>query len=119
VLRLRAADVIVLKPSALGGPTAALAAAARIRAAGLAAFATTLLDGAVARASALAVAAVLPEPHLACGLATGELLARDLADFPVVVRGEVALARTPGLGVVLDGARLEACSDGAPLEVAA
>jgi len=119
VLRLRAADVIVLKPSALGGATDALAAAARARSAGLAAFATTLLDGAVARAAALAVAAALPEPLLACGLATGDLLARDLADVPVVVRGEVALSRTPGLGVVLDDARLASCSDGVPLEVAA
>ena len=40
---------------------------------------TSFLDSAVGRAAALHCAASLPEPLRACGLATGSLLACDLA----------------------------------------
>jgi len=106
VLAARAADVIVLKPSALGGLRAAWAAAARAREAGCAVVVTTLLDGAVARAAALACAAALPGPLPPCGLATGGLLAADLARGPAPEHGSLATPARVGLGIGLDRAAL-------------
>ncbi len=119
VLAARAADAIVLKPAALGGLRAALRAGKRAREAGCAIYVTSLLDGAVSRAAALAVASALPDPLLACGLATGALLAADLAGPERVERGAIAAPRAPGLGVALDPAALARVQDGPALEVTA
>lgn len=75
---LDCADVIVVKPMALGGPVRAREVALRAREAGVDPVVTTTIDGAIARAGAVHVAASLPEVR-PCGLATGDLLARDLA----------------------------------------
>lgn len=112
VLALRAADVVVLKPAALGGLRAAARLAARARAAGCGLFVTTLLDGAVSRAAALALAASLPGPLRACGLATGALLAADLAPAEPVREGALGVPAAPGLGVVLDEAALARVAEG-------
>lgn len=112
VLAAGAADVVVLKPSALGGLRATLRAAARAREAGCAVFVTSLLDGAVARAAALACAAALPEPLLACGLATGTLLEADLGAGPALRAGALLVPPGPGLGVALDPARLARVAEG-------
>lgn len=106
VLAAGAADAVVLKPGALGGLRAARRAAARARAAGCAAWVTTLLDGAVGRATALALAAALPGPLPACGLATGALLADDLAPPESVEAGALATPDQVGLGVRPDAAAL-------------
>lgn|GEM_PF-36021 len=111
VLALRAADVVVLKPSALGGLRAARRLAARARAAGCDVVVTSLLDGAVARAGALALAASLPGPLRACGLATGGLLAADLAPRERLERGRLAVPARLGLGVALDERRLARLRD--------
>ncbi len=95
-----AADVLVLKPTRLGGlgPCARLALAAR--AAGLDAYVTTMLDGAVGRTAALHLAAAIHRPGgPAHGLATGALLAEDLAAVPGPRRGLLAVPTAPGLGV--------------------
>lgn len=84
VLDARAADVAVLKPMALGGPDAAIDAARRLVDAGVEPVVTTTIDGAVARAAAVHVAAAVPGDR-ACGLATGEMLASDLGPDPVPV----------------------------------
>lgn len=112
VLAAGAADAIVLKPAVLGGLRAARRAAARAHAAGCALVVTTVFDGAVGRAGALALAASLPDPLLACGLATGGVLADDVAAPERVVRGALAPPDEPGLGVSLDPAALARVADG-------
>jgi o-succinylbenzoate synthase len=100
LLEARAADAFVLKPAALGGLRAAAMLAQRARAAGVRVLVTSSIDGAIARAAALALAESLPDPLPACGLATGELLAGDLAAGPEPKDGYIDLAESPGLGVV-------------------
>lgn len=93
-----AADALVLKPMALGGPDRAVAAAREARAAGVEAVVTTTIDGALARATAVHAAAAIPDVS-ACGLATGDRLARDLldADPAPVSAGHVRVPDGPGV----------------------
>ncbi len=112
VLAARAADWIVLKPSALGGLRAATRAAALARAAGCGVIVTTLLDGAIARAAALALAAALPDPLPACGLATGDLFAADLAAIERVEDGALSPMTKPGLGIAPSLASLQHVAEG-------
>mgnify|MGYP006289918945 CR=1 FL=1 len=92
-----AADAVVLKPMALGGPDRALAAALRARSAGVEPVVTTTIDAVVARTAAVHVAAAVPDVS-PCGLATGPLLAEDLAPDPCpVADGAVAVPSGPGL----------------------
>ncbi len=108
VLEARAADALVLKPAALGGLRAAAVLAQRARAAGVRVLVTSSIDGAIARAAAVALAASLPDPLPACGLATGELLAEDLANGPEPKDGFIDLSESPGLGVApVEGALAE------------
>jgi len=108
LIERQAADVIVLKPSAVGGIHAALDIAQCARDASIGLFVTSLLDGAVGRCMALHFAAGchhnMQRGDLACGLATGELLARDIAQAPKPRRGEMAVPQTPGLGIQLEQA---------------
>ena len=97
VLSADAADVVVLKPMALGGPAETLAAARRAREADVDPVITTTIDGAVARAGAVHVAAAVPDVS-ACGLATGSLLAEDLGPDPCPVEnGAIAVPTEPGI----------------------
>ncbi|PAU84768.1 o-succinylbenzoate synthase [Halorubrum salipaludis] len=92
-----AADAVVLKPMALGGPDRALAAARRAREAGVEPVITTTIDAVVARTAAVHVAAAVPE-IAPCGLATGSLLDADLAPDPCPVSaGSVTVPDGPGL----------------------
>ncbi|MEF8779640.1 MAG: o-succinylbenzoate synthase [Haloferacaceae archaeon] len=101
VLEAEAADVVVLKPMALGGPDRAAAAAAAAREAGVEPAVTTTIDAVVARTAAVHVAATIPDV-IACGLATGSLLSADLAPDPApVVDGRIRLPDRPGVGVDL------------------
>jgi o-succinylbenzoate synthase len=77
VLGADAANVLVCKPMALGGVDVARTVARRAREAGVAVVVTSTVDGAVARAAAVHLAAALPDGP-ACGLATGDRLATDL-----------------------------------------
>lgn len=97
--RARALDVLVIKPQAVGGLVPARALARRARAEGLRVVITHLLDAAVARAAALALAAALPDdgPH---GLAPA--LAKDVAALPPVEAGRAPLPVGAGLGLTLD-----------------
>jgi len=116
VIERQAADVIVLKPSAVGGPHAALDIAQCARDASVGLFVTSLLDGAVSRCMALHFAAAccqnMKPSELACGLATGDLLAKDLARAPKPTRGEMAVPQTPGLGIRLEQALWSELSTG-------
>ena len=97
VLDADAADAVVLKPMALGGPDRAVAAAARARAAGVEPVVTTTVDAVVARTAAVHVAAAVPDVA-PCGLATGSLLDGDLAPDPCPVSaGAMAVPSGPGL----------------------
>ncbi|MFB6097285.1 MAG: mandelate racemase/muconate lactonizing enzyme family protein [Haloferacaceae archaeon] len=97
VLDADAADVVVLKPMALGGIDRAREAARAARRAGVDVVVTTTIDGAVARAGAVHLAASLPDV-LPCGLATGELLAEDFVDdLAPVEDGAVAVPDGPGI----------------------
>ena len=97
VLAADAADAVVLKPMALGGPDRAVDAARRAREAGVEPVITTTIDAVVARTAAVHVAGAVPNVA-ACGLATGELLAADLAPDPCPVSdGRIAVPEGPGL----------------------
>ena len=99
VLAADAADVLVLKPMALGGLDRAREVARRARAVGVEGVVTTTIDAVVARTAAVHLAASLGDVP-ACGLATAELLADDLAPDPAPVEnGRVRVPQDPGLGV--------------------
>ena len=94
-----AADVLVCKPMALGGPDRVRSLAARARDAGVDVVVTTTIDAVVARLGALHVAATLPGGR-AHGLATASLLESDVAPDPAPVRGgAMRVPEAPGLGV--------------------
>lgn len=101
-----AADVVVCKPMALGGPVRTHEVARRAATRGIDTVITTTIDGVVARIGALHVAAALPTVR-ACGLATGDRLATDLAADPAPVEdGEMTVPSAPGLaGSALDALR--------------
>ncbi len=117
LIERRAADLLVVKPAVAGGLRAAWRIAAAARDAGLEVVVTSSLDSAVAVASALQLAAALPGPLPACGLATSALLERDLASALPVQDGSLLLPNGPGLGVVPDAALLEKCASGPASEL--
>lgn len=92
-----AADVLVLKPMALGGPARTVDAARRARRAGVEPVVSTTVDAAVARAAAVHVAAAVTDVA-PCGLATGDRLTRDLVPDPVSVEGgDMRVPDGPGI----------------------
>ncbi|WP_256683983.1 mandelate racemase/muconate lactonizing enzyme family protein [Halococcus qingdaonensis] len=103
VLAADAADVIIVKPMALGGPNRARAATLAAREAGCEAVLTTTIDGALARAGAVHVAASFPDP-LAAGLATADRLAEDLISDPAPIDdGHARVPQGPGNAPLEDG----------------
>nr|HRC77440.1 enolase C-terminal domain-like protein [Kouleothrix sp.] len=107
VISAGAADVLVLKPMMAGGLRRGRAIIALAQAAGMQTIVTTTIDSGVGVAAALHLAATLPAPPPACGLATGTLLAGDLLVQPVIIRnGAIRLPVQPGLGVRLDERQL-------------
>lgn len=108
VLSADAADVLILKPMVLGGPGNAHTLALRARDRGVEPVVTTTIDGVVARLAALHVAAAIPDVS-ACGLATGDRLARDLAADPTAVTdGAMTVPQTDGLGLDPEEVRTDA-----------
>jgi len=99
VLDAGIADVAILKPMVLGGPTRTVQAAKRARAAGVEPVVTTTVDAVVARATAVHCTAAIPNPSPA-GLATGSLLADDLGPDPAPIRdGTAIVPGDKGLGL--------------------
>jgi O-succinylbenzoate synthase len=93
----------VLKVQPLGGVAACLRIAEEI---GLPVVVSSALETSVGLAAGLALAAALPELPYACGLATLQLLDRDVTSEPLrVVHGAIAVTRPePDLaGVVAAG----------------
>jgi o-succinylbenzoate synthase len=105
VLAADAADVLVLKPMALGGPARTHAIARRSLVAGVDPVVTTTIDAAPARATAVHVAAAIPDVR-PCGLATADALEADLIPDPApVADGCVTVPDGPGVaGDALDEA---------------
>ncbi|MDQ2053857.1 o-succinylbenzoate synthase [Halobellus sp. H-GB7] len=97
ILDAGAADVLVCKPMALGGPRRTLEVARRAARRGVDTVVTTTIDAVVARVGALHVAAALPDVP-ACGLATGSLLADDVGPDPAPAEdGAMSVPAGPGL----------------------
>ena len=98
LLRSRSVGVVVIKPSAIGGPTEAARRITKAREAGLAVVVTSMLEGAIGVAAAAhlasATAAIDPEP----GLATSPLIQGDIGPPHQVSKGRLWLSDTPGLG---------------------
>jgi len=114
-----AASVLVLKPAVLGGLRASQRVAARARRAGWGVVVTSALDSAVGLAAAVQLAAALPGPHLAAGLATGALLDQDLAPPPLPMNGTLSVPDGPGIGVAPLHEYLSRCALGITEEITA
>lgn len=100
LVRLEAADALVVKVQPLGGVRAAMAVVETV---GLPVVVTSMLETSVGLAAGLALAAALPDLPFACGLATAALLAADVTAEPLVPRGGMLGVRP----VVPDVALLE------------
>ena len=95
-VEMGAADLVVLKPSAIGGPLEAARAAAIVRSAGLDVVVTSLMEGSVGIRAAAHLASAIGALDPAPGLATASLLAVDVATPFLPVNGQLDL--DPGLG---------------------
>ncbi len=101
-VRERGADVLVVKPMALGGLRPARELAVAAIDAGLGAVVTSVFDTAIGVAGALHLAASLPGPERAHGLATVDFLEETPVDGLEPPRaGRITLPKGPGLGVRL------------------
>lgn len=105
LLEAGAADVLVLKPAALGGPGRALEIAARARQAGCDVVFTHAFESAIGACHALHCAAAWADGSAVHGLATAGLFERDLAEPPACQRGALIVPHGPGLGICVPDAR--------------
>ncbi|NLG55854.1 MAG: o-succinylbenzoate synthase [Rhodococcus sp.] len=80
VVRAGAADVAVVKVPPLGGMRKVVALAQELEEFGASVVVSSALDTAVGISAGLSAAAALPTLPFACGLATGQLFERDVAD---------------------------------------
>jgi o-succinylbenzoate synthase len=103
ILRMRAADVVILKTQRAGGPDRAAAMIRAAAEAGVQVTVTVSLESAIGTAVALHVAATLPRPIPDCGIPMGRFLAADLGPMPPVESGAVMrVPRSGGLGLAPD-----------------
>ena len=94
-----AAKILVLKPAVLGGLIPSLELAREAAAAGLGSYVTTTMDGAISRAAAAHLAAVLPPSKYAHGLSTTELFDGLPPDGFTPKNGVITLPDVAGWGV--------------------
>lgn len=93
-------DVVIVKPMVLGGLDRAAQVLHAAREKRVRVVVTDVVESAVGRTGALHLAALLPEPRPACGLASGEWFARDVVPHPPrVVEGALDVPTVPGLGI--------------------
>ena len=116
LIAAQAADVLVLKPPTLGELSATLRVAARADEAGLDVVIPSFLDSAIGIAAALHTACALRRT-LACGLATAELLQRDLIHSPPTLGGVMQRPREPGLGLIPESSNVRVSACGPTLEI--
>lgn len=101
-------DVLVVKPTRVGGFRAGRAIADRAADTGVGVIVSTLFETGVGIAAALHLAATLPDDGRAHGLATADLLSTDLLVKPLAIHaGRMPLPAGSGLGVTLDRAAVE------------
>jgi o-succinylbenzoate synthase len=117
ILERKAADLLIVKPAALGGLQPAQHIAERALAAGVGVVVTGMLDSALGTAAALHLAAALPDPLRAAGLAADALFETDLAPLPRVVAGRRGVPEGPGLGVAPRPKRLARLARGPAREL--
>lgn len=99
VLAADAADVVVLKPMAVGGIERTLSRATTAHDAGVDPVISTTLDAAIARVAATHLAAATPS-NRAAGLATGTRFDRDIvATTPPIQDGQAFLPEGNGNGI--------------------
>jgi o-succinylbenzoate synthase len=113
------ADVLVLKPSVLGGLRTARRIALAAQRAGIDVVVTSLLDSGLGIAAATHLAASLPGHRYAAGLATQGLLVEDLIDPLDVTDGSLQLPPGSGFGVAPCPRRLERLALAPPQEMVA
>lgn len=101
VLAAEAADVVVLKPAALGGPARALELAAQARRAGACVVFTHLFESAVGARHVLHCAAAWGDPQGIHGLQTAGLFTVDVAEPVACEDGWAHVPDAPGLGITL------------------
>ncbi len=107
-----AVDAVVIKPLRTG-LAEALAMIREATARNLPCILTTTFDTGAGTALALHLAALLPEPRPACGLATLPLLSGDIMrGCPTPEAGSLPLPSVPGLGVTLVEAALDRFATG-------
>jgi L-alanine-DL-glutamate epimerase-like enolase superfamily enzyme len=108
VLEARAVEILVVKPTVVGGLSESKRIVEAAHAFGAEAYVTTNLDAGVATVAALHLAATLPKHARACGLATAGLLEHDLLSLDLPVEGgDMSLPEGSGLGVELDETALQ------------
>ncbi len=113
IILAEAADVLVIKPMAVGGLGVAVELIRLARAARLGAIVTTSIDTAIGTAAAVHLSTTLPDQQWACGLGTAGLLMSDLARVPIHISGGVAkIPPGTGLGVALDPENFAMYTDG-------
>jgi o-succinylbenzoate synthase len=96
----QAADVVVLKPSLLGGWRPTRQAAQLATSCGMGVVLTTAIDSAIGRGHAIHMAAALGLDQRAQGLATGHLLTNDTTSEPLTPSaGDICIHNRPGLGI--------------------
>jgi L-Ala-D/L-Glu epimerase len=101
VLAAGAADLVVLKPAALGGPMRALELAADAQRAGCRVVFTHAFESAVGARHALHCAAAWGDAAAVHGVATQGLFSDDLAEAPACNAGTVALPGGAGIALAL------------------
>lgn len=90
VMRIGAADILVLKAAPMGGVRACLDVADRYD---VPIVVSSAMESSVGLAAGLALALALPELPYACGLGTSALLARDTVAVPLVAEAGVMTMR--------------------------
>lgn len=100
--RAEACDAIVVKLVQVGGLSGAREALAAALRATLPVAVTSGIDTGVGLAAALSLAAAVPGPLAACGLATASMLDGDVARASFAPSPSMAPPAGPGLGVELD-----------------
>jgi len=105
ILDRGAADVLVLKPMALGGLHAAGRIVALARERGVEVVVTSLLESEIGRAGSLHLAASLGETRFAHGVATGVSPFAGIAPIVPGATGAISVPQGPGIGVGLEAPR--------------
>ena len=99
IVENRIADIVVIKPSAIGGITFASQLIRQAENLGLKVIITSLLDGAVGVAASAHLTSAFNLLSPAPGLGTSSLLLEDLAESIPINNGNMILCSSPGLGI--------------------